>query len=208
MLENDGSGALADGCPIAGDAVDFVIDTLGLPDSGWDAAQISVIYPGYPKPADGESEAAFRFRVRRDAAHVDGLIPRGEGRARHLCEHHRFILGIPLGPATVDTSPFVVWEGSHRVMRASFAAALGSRPAAEWDQVDLTQIYHAARRRVFESCRRVALWGQPGEAYLVHRLSLHGVAPWRERSDDYARGRSVCYFRPPFDDPASWLSAP
>ena len=36
-------------------------------------AQLSVIYPGYPKPRVGESEAAGRYRVKRDAAHLDGL---------------------------------------------------------------------------------------------------------------------------------------
>ena len=36
-------------------------------------AQLSVIYPGYPKPRVGESEAAGRYRAKRDAAHLDWL---------------------------------------------------------------------------------------------------------------------------------------
>ena len=41
-------------------------------------AQLSVIFPGYPKPRIGDSEAAFEYRRKRDAAHVDGLLPIGE----------------------------------------------------------------------------------------------------------------------------------
>ena len=36
-------------------------------------AQLSVIFPGYPKPRIGDSEAAFEYRRKRDAAHVDGF---------------------------------------------------------------------------------------------------------------------------------------
>ncbi len=46
--------------------------------------------------------------------------------------------------------------------------------------VDITDAYTAARKRVFETCPRVALPGRPGQAVLLHRLSLHGVAPWRD----------------------------
>ena len=45
-----------------------------------------------------------------------------------------------------------------------------------------------------------------GEAYLVHRLALHGIAPWGAGAT--AGERMVIYFRPESGDPAAWLRAP
>ncbi len=70
----------------------------------------------------GESPAKTRYRRERDAAHVDGLLPEGEERRRHLREHHGFILGLPMVEFDREASPFVVWEGSHEIMRDIFAA--------------------------------------------------------------------------------------
>ena len=50
-------------------------------------AQLSVIFPGYPKPRTGDSEAAFEYRRKRDAAHVDGLLPIGVEKT-YLVEPH------------------------------------------------------------------------------------------------------------------------
>jgi len=36
----------------------------------------------------------------------------------------------------------------------------------------------------------------PGQAYLLHRLALHGVAPWADGAEASADGRMVAYFRP------------
>ena len=113
-MPNDIHGAVGDSGPLQGKAVDFIRDELGLDGFEWDIGQISICYPGYPQPMTGESEAAFRFRRDRDAAHVDGLLPEGPQRRRHLREHHGFILGIPLVAFSEDASPFVVWEGSHK----------------------------------------------------------------------------------------------
>ena len=96
VLPNDTTGAVPGGPPLAGAAVDFIRDRLGVRDYAWDRAQVSVCYPGYPQPMPGESDAVFRFRRDRDAAHVDGLLKEGPERRRFLREHHAFILGIPM----------------------------------------------------------------------------------------------------------------
>ena len=51
---------------------------------------------------------------------------------------------------------------------------------------------------MFETCRRVTVPAQPGEAYLVHRLALHGVAPWEDGAEAPEEGRMIVYFRPEF----------
>ncbi len=152
-LENNSRGAL-DGLPLSGPAIDFV--TSEMPGfAQWDQAQISVIYPGYPKQDAGETDAAFRFRRDRAAAHVDGLHRVGPNNRRQLREYHAFILGIPLNVA--DFSPVVVWEGSHEIMRRTFSAALDNLAPGKWGDVDLTDVYTAARRKVFQNCPMVAI---------------------------------------------------
>ncbi len=206
-LPNDASGAVAGSGPLTGPGYDAARALYG--DLPLHAAQVSVIYPCYPRPSAGEGEAAFGYRLRRDAAHVDGLLAVGAGRARMLKERHAYILGVPLTDASDDASPLVVWEGSHEVMRAAFAAALEGTPPAQWDEVDLTDIYTAARRDVFDRCARVELPAQVGEATLVHRLALHGVAPWADGADAPDEGRMIAYFRPEFSGLGTeWLSAP
>ncbi len=79
-MPNDGQGAVAGSGPLRGRAVEFIEAELGLRDFTWDAAQVSVCYPGYPQPMEGESSAKTRFRLDRDAAHVDGLLPLGADR--------------------------------------------------------------------------------------------------------------------------------
>lgn len=199
-LPNEATGEI-DGVPLGGAAVDFAQSRLGL--LPLHRAQVSVVYPGYPEPREGESDAAYRFRLKRDAAHLDGLKAFGPGRARRIDELHGWILGLPLNPAGSGASPMVVWEGSHRLMRARLLAALAGVAPEEWRTVDLTEVYLSARREVFESCERVELPAAPGEAYLLHRLCLHGVAPWR---DGPAEGRMVAYFRPEMPGgPQAWL---
>ena len=74
-LPNDAAGAVAGSGPLRGDAVDFIGRELGLKDLHWDAAQVSVCFPGYPRPMAGESQARTRFRRERDAAHAIGVSP-------------------------------------------------------------------------------------------------------------------------------------
>ncbi len=206
-LPNDASGTVAGGPPLTGPGYAEARALYG--DLPLHAGQVSVIYPGYPRPRAGEGEAAFRYRRHRDAAHVDGLLAVGANRARMLKERHAYILGLPLTDASEGASPLVVWEGSHEVMRTAFAAALEGAPPERWGEVDLTGIYTAARRDVFASCRRVELPARPGEATLVHRLAVHGVAPWAEGAEAPEEGRMIAYFRPEFcGHGADWLSAP
>ncbi|WP_316013230.1 hypothetical protein, partial [Roseobacter sp. HKCCA0434] len=175
-----------------------------LPDIPLDRAQLSAVLPGYPGRDPGESDAAHRFRRERDAAHLDGLLPEGPGRRRHLREIHAYILGIALTHHEPDAAPFVIWEGSHEVIRAMLRAHLPHDPA-DWGAVDLTEPYQAARREVFETCRRVELPAAFGTGYVAHRLSIHGTAPWRAGD---APQRLIAYFRPDAPDPLDWLAAP
>lgn len=210
-LPNDATGAVPEAGvpPLRGAPVRFVAETLGLAGVAWDKGQISVCFPGYPQPAAGESQGAFRFRRDRDAAHVDGL-KRFARRRRRLGERHGFILGLPLTDAPADAAPLVIWEGSHEVIRRALRARFAGLPTERWAAEDVTDAYVAARRECFETCRRVPVHARPGEAYLVHRLALHGVAPWGAAPE--AEGeRMIAYFRPdPFPGAAPdwWLERP
>ncbi|NNF73257.1 MAG: hypothetical protein HKN02_13830 [Rhodobacteraceae bacterium] len=194
ILPNDPGGGIGD-TPLAGPAIDALAASGDLP-ATWDAAQVSVVYPGYPRRDPGETDAAARYRATRDAAHVDGLLPNGPDRRRTLGEAHGFILGLPLTQAAPEASPLVVWEGSHRVIGAELAGALSPHPPDLWPQIDITDAYHAARRACFETCRRVPLHARPGEALLLHRHILHGIAPWAPGATADPVGRMVAYFRP------------
>ncbi len=203
LLPNDPSGHVAGAGALRGNAVDFITEHFGA--QSWDRAQISVIYPGYPKQDADESDAAHRFRRNRDAAHVDGLLPVGPMRRRHLHEPHGFVLGLPVNETSSGASPMIVWEGSHRIMREAFLATLKNVPPQNWSEIDLTDTYQAARRQCFEDCPRVAVHAQPGEAYLIDRLALHGVAPWADGATAPREGRVIAYFRPELADIAEWL---
>ena len=206
ILQNDASGSVEQGPCLEGSAVKFIRNALGITSLHLDPGQISICYPGYPKPMRDESDAAFNYRLKRDAAHVDGLLPEGDKRQRHLREHHGFILGIPMLESSPQASPVVVWEGSHERIRSAFKAHFSELPAHKWGELDVTELYQTTRREIFKHCRRIEIFAQPGEAYIIHRLALHGVAPWGENawcSDD---GRMICYFRPEIAGPWEWLN--
>jgi hypothetical protein len=205
VLPNDAQGEVGNSGPLQGRAIDFIETELGLRDFAWDAAQISVCFPGYPKPVNGDSPGKTRFRREKDAAHVDGLLPVGEQRRRHLREHHGFILGIPMVEFNASASPFVVWEKSHEIMRDCFNRHFGHTPPDQWGDIDVTEVYHAARKQAFERCKRIEIHARPGEAFLAHRLILHGMAPWREDAEAGDDGRMICYFRPDPFGPREWL---
>lgn len=190
-LPNAPDGSVG-GVPLAGPWEDAV-----EPPAAWHAAQVSVVYEGYPKRDAGESEAAHWFRVTRCAAHVDGLHL--ENGRRIMREPHAFILGLPLNES--DACPLVVWRGSHRVMRAGLADAMGAGTLG----ADVTDAYKTARAQVFEDCEQVEVQMQPGQAVLVHRHAVHGVAPWRDGMRMLPEGRMVAYFRPECADPNDWL---
>jgi hypothetical protein len=205
-LPNTSDGAVGGSGPLKGKAMQVAQGLYGvLP---LHRGQVSVTYPGYPRPRDGESDAAFRYRRNRDAAHVDGLLAVGPERQRMLKERHAYILGLPLTDCGAGASPFVVWEGSHHIMREVFTKALAHLPQDAWADVDLTGVYQAARRTVFDTCERVEISAKPGAAYLVHRFALHGVAPWANGADAPADGRMIAYFRPEFQgETRDWLEA-
>ena len=207
-LQNNSQGAIDGGPPLGGAAVAFLRNELQLSNLEWEAAQVSICYPGYPQPMKRESEAAFRFRRDRFAAHIDGVIPEGDKRRRHLREHHRFILGIPLTLCDEGASPLVVWEGSHEIVRETLRECYEKLPVESWGDLDVTDTYHALRKRIFADCNCVEIAAKPGEAYLVHRLALHGIAPWQETAVADPAGRIICYFRPETPSPEEWLHAP
>jgi len=165
----------------------------------WHRAQISVTYPGFPGRDEGESDAAHRFRVTRFGAHMDGLLPEGPDKRRHLREPHGFILGLPLN----DTkgSPLIVWPGSHVIMRAAFEEVFSGIDPDAWRDLDVTDAYQAARREVFDRCTPEPVVMEPGQAVLLDRHLIHGVAPWEGAGEK----RIVAYFRPEVSDVRDWL---
>jgi hypothetical protein len=211
ILPNAGDGSVGAGPPLGGDAVDFIAQALGLSPFGlsgfdWDKAQVSICYPGYPQRMSVETEAAFKFRRDRDAAHVDGLLPEGPNRRRFLREWHGFILAVPLLCYDANASPFVIWEGSHGVVREAFESLFHNHSPNDWPSIDVTDGYHDVRRKIFETCQRVEIAVKPGEAYLVHRLALHGVAPWKAAQNSACKERMICYFRPETGAIEHWLN--
>ena len=194
LLDTHPDGA-CDGVTLAGPAIDVLAQTGALP-AAWDRAQVSVIYPGYPKPGAGETTAAARYRRDRDAAHVDGLLPVGADRRRVLGEAHGFILGIPLNSAEAQASPMVIWEGSHKIIGPALSDVLRPHPPARWPEIDVTELYLSARRAGFDRCPRRVVTVPVGGAYLIHRHALHGVAPWEDGARAAPEGRMIAYFRP------------
>ena len=184
----------------------FPWDALPLRPEPLHHAQLSVIRPGYPQPSADESPAAFAFRRDRDAAHLDGLLPTGPDKRRMVKEPHAWILGLPLNDT--PASPLTVWDGSHELIRAALLGALRPHPPETWGEVDITEAYQAARREVFATCRRIELPARPGEATLLHRLMLHGVAPWKQGDTAPPEGRMIAYLRPLLPTVAAWLNHP
>ncbi|NBZ87431.1 hypothetical protein [Stagnihabitans tardus] len=179
---------------------------LGLDPQPLHPAQLSAVFQGYPRRDPDETEAAHRFRITRDATHLDGLLPLGPDKRRFMKEPHAWILGLALTES--DAAPLVVWEGSHHLIRAALARALAPHDPATWGDVDLTEAYAEARRVVFASCKRVALPQKPGQAVILHRMALHGVAPWAEGASAPPEGRIVAYFRPLLPSVEAWLRLP
>lgn len=199
----DALGNLPDGSI---DGTPFPWAALPLTPEPLHRAQLSVIAQAYPQPSPEESAAAFAFRRDRDAAHLDGLLAIGPEKARMVKEPHAWILGLPLNDSSA--APLVVWEGSAEVLRAALRKALDPHPPESWGDIDLAEPYQAARREIFATCRRVELPARPGEATLLHRLTLHGVAPWKAQDQAPPEGRMIAYLRPQFASVHQWLTAP
>ena len=194
LLPNDPQGAVG--------GVRLPWEVLGLQPQPLHRAQLSTVYPGYPQPSAQETEAAYGFRLRRSSAHLDGLLAVGPEKRRMVKEPHAWILGLPLTAS--DASPLVVWEGSHLVMQAALSPLLAH--ADNPSEVDITDAYQAARAEVFRTCARVELPGVPGEAVILHRHLIHGVAPWADGATADDPGRMVAYFRPLLPSVPEWIA--
>jgi len=203
-LGNDARGAIGGSGPLAGNAMDFIRHGLGFGDIALDRAQVSICYPGFPRPQDGESAGSFQFRRKRDAAHIDGLHPIGPERARKVREFQGFLLGIPITRTGAGAAPLVLWEGSHHLIATALKEALSGADPGDWPNVDLTRTYHSARHAAFERCKRVPVHVVPGESYVLHRFTLHGVAPWSDGAKASSAGRAIVYFRPEIEK-ETWL---
>jgi hypothetical protein len=198
-----GLDALPNG-PDGGVGVAFPWAALPLDPVPLHQGQVSTIRPGYPQPWEGEGDAAFAYRVKRDAAHLDGLLALGPDKRRFVKEPHAWVLGIALNDHAADCSPLVVWEGSHMIMQAAMARAFAGHAPDSWPDIDVTDAYTAARREVFASCRRIALPIRVGEATLIHRHLLHGMAAWGGGKAP-PEGRMIAYFRPMLPSVADWM---
>lgn len=198
LLANDAAGRVG--------GIDFPWGALPLDPVPLHRGQLSAVHPGYPAFDPLETPAQARFRRARDGAHLDGVLAVGPGKDRMVKEPHAWILGLPLTRAS--GSPLVVWEGSVAILRRALLAELEGHPPASWDEVALTEAYRVARARVFETCRRVELRAAPGEAILLHRLCLHGVAPWGEADEAPPEGRIIAYFRPLMASVRDWILQP
>jgi hypothetical protein len=206
VLPNGPDGAVAGGPALSGRALDAARAVAGsVP---LHRAQVSATWPGYPMRDPEESEAAHRFRRDRDGAHLDGLLPVGPEKRRFLREMHAFVLGIAASEAEEGAAPLVVWEGSHLLIRAAFAEAFAGVPPEDWPDVDVTEVYQATRRAVFADCPRRVVALRPGEAVLLHRHAIHGVAPWVEGARTDPDGRINIYFRPEVARTSDWLDLP
>ena len=194
LLDNDPAGGIA-GVPLPW-------GVLGLAPEPLHRAQLSTVHPGYPRPDPGEPASANAWRLIRDAAHLDGLLPIGPDKRRRVKEPHAWILGLPLtdNPA----APLVVWPGSATILRTALLTALHPHPPETWPEVDVTDAYIAARRHVLNTCRRVELPVRRGQATLLHRLCLHGVAPWGDSAE--TTPRIIAYFRPQLSSVQAWLA--
>jgi hypothetical protein len=198
LLPNEADGSV--------DGVALPWGAFGLTPMALHRAQLSAVYPGYPRPSSAETAAAFAFRKTRDAAHLDGLLPIGPEKRRMVKEPHGFILGICLTDADPGAAPLVVWPGSATILRTALRKAFARHPPAIWGDVDVTDVYQAARAEVFLTCPRVEVPMRPGEAVLLDRLLLHGVAPWAEGARAAPEGRITAYFRPVLGSVAAWLA--
>lgn len=180
LLENDSTGAIG--------GVDLPWDILDLPHMPLHLAQLSVIYPDYPRQEPDQSDAAFRFMTQRDGAHLDGLLPEGPAKRRFLREPHAYILGLPL--TSTASAPLVVWEGSHLMIQDALQGG-----------GDVTDAYQTARAKVFDTCKRVEITAEVGEAVILHRALIHGVSPWKGGVSP----RIIAYFRPILPRVADWF---
>ena len=205
-LPNKKTGRIGNGPALQGGAVDFIQRYLTSGDLSVDRGQISVCYPGYPKPSIGESELAYGYRLRRDAAHIDGVMRVGV--ERNIVEHNDYILALPMVKFSSDAAPLVVWQGSHKIMQVALSSFLADYPVEQWSTVAITDVYTKTRKQIFANCQRIEVQFEPGQSLLGHRHLLHGTAPWGTSASAGPDGRMICFFRPQTQSLEHWVSAP
>ena len=184
----------------------------------WDQGQVSICWPGYPRRDLTETLNSFKYRVKKYASHVDGLIPTGNKRRRFAREFHAFILGIPIINSTSHSAPIIVWEGSHLIFRDLFKTLYSGLSEFEVNNLDITEIYQECRRKVFSTCSASIVCCDKNRPYILDRHRLHGVLPWVDatrnlsvtsdtpRSEiDPLAGRAVIYFRPQYEHKLDWV---
>ncbi len=206
FLDNDSFGTL-NKVRLEGMAIEAILERYGRLFCEWDRAQISICYPGYPKPSKQETAAAFSFRKNSFGAHVDGILPIGNPKRRYAKEYHAFIFGIPLEDYNQFAAPVVVWEGSHRIIRTFLSRVLLQNGVEKWKNLDITQIYAEARKEALSKCKKKIIHVPLGGCYVLHRLAVHGIMPWKKRGNSEAESRMVAYFRPILKDSQFWLDS-
>ena len=48
----------------------------------------------------------------------------------------------------------------------------------------------------FSSCKVKEIWVPMGHAYIINRLTLHGILPWKNETAESESSRMIAYFRP------------
>lgn len=209
VLPNNGKGAV-DGCPPLPEAL--LTELLAYCDASqgdMDKGQISALLPGYPQWDPQQSAAANQFRQQHFAAHLDGLVPIGTQRRRHLTEQHSFILGIGLTDHPEEAAPLMLWPGSQQRIQAWLRSRLANLPSERWAEVDLTDEYQQLRQQILMDTQPMPLPLSKGQGYLLHRHLLHGMGHWpHDIPDPQQQGRIIAYFRPCWHAPSLWLHGP
>ncbi|MEE2774402.1 MAG: hypothetical protein VYE27_05785 [Pseudomonadota bacterium] len=204
-LKNDGTGKFG-GVPLTGASVNQIYSRFGEYYKKWDQAQISICFPGYPQPSEGESESVINYRTNKFSAHVDGILPIGRARRRFAREYYAFILGIPISKFNRHAAPLIVWEKSHLIMQDFLSRYYRNNLTIDKEAIDITDVFRIARAKIFDTCNKKIVWARIGESYLLHRLTLHGIHPWTPRGKAEKCGRIIAYFRPDLIDDKLWLS--
>lgn len=203
VLNNRPDGSIGCGPELGGRAISFIEQSLTNRPIHLDRGQISVCFDGYPKKDISEPKTNHAYRLRRDAAHIDGVMKHDGD--RYLVEHHDYILGIAMNMVEAQASPFVVWQGSHRLMQTALCDYLSNYPKDKWRTTPISEVYSQTRKRILNECRRVELALKPGQALVAHRHLLHGTAPWKAVNE--TEPRMLCFFRPESMTVEQWLTA-
>ena len=70
VLKNNIQGAVVGGRRLDTDSSRWALEKFNVKEIKWDKGQVSVCYPGYPKPAHSESLAAFKYRLKNSASYI------------------------------------------------------------------------------------------------------------------------------------------